>query len=236
MEKWGGERTEWLRANGYRDYGEYTRSSRWARTRQGYYERHPKECWICSATDGIILHHRTYETIGSEPDEDLVPLCRRCHSLAHWKALPGGLGDRCIYIRLLIEREGMTGYTRLRERYARAKLKEAAKGITNPQAKLLARLQRRADEPYSGAGMTSRRARAEIARLKRKLSVPGRDRPAARTKADWSGLSLRMITSAQRDAFAQHGCPVPEGLTARQARMALAKLERDAQAKRKSGR
>ena len=41
------------------------------------------------------------------------------------------------------------------------------KGITNEQAKELARLQRAAGEPYSGSGMTEREARAEIQRLKR---------------------------------------------------------------------
>ena len=41
------------------------------------------------------------------------------------------------------------------------------KGITNDQAKELARLQRAAGEPYSGSEMTESQARAEIQRLKR---------------------------------------------------------------------
>lgn len=39
------------------------------------------------------------------------------------------------------------------------------RGMTNEQAKELARLQRAAGEPYSGNGMTEREARAEIQRL-----------------------------------------------------------------------
>jgi hypothetical protein len=46
-------------------------------------------------------------------------------------------------------------------------MKPKPKGITNAQAKELARLQRTAGEPYSGSGMTEREARAEIRRLKR---------------------------------------------------------------------
>jgi Family of unknown function (DUF6011) len=43
--------------------------------------------------------------------------------------------------------------------------KSKPKGITNEQAKELARLQRAAGEPYSGSGMTEREARAQIQRL-----------------------------------------------------------------------
>ena len=39
------------------------------------------------------------------------------------------------------------------------------RGITNAQAKLLARLQRRAGEPYSGRGLTAAQADQEIRRL-----------------------------------------------------------------------
>jgi hypothetical protein len=50
---------------------------------------------------------------------------------------------------------------------SRRRTKSKPKGITNEQAKELARLQRAAGEPYSGSGMTERAARAEIERLKR---------------------------------------------------------------------
>lgn len=29
------------------------------------------------------LHHRTYERLGHEAYEDLIPMCRRCHDLLH---------------------------------------------------------------------------------------------------------------------------------------------------------
>jgi hypothetical protein len=45
--------------------------------------------------------------------------------------------------------------------------KSKPKGITNEQAKELARLQRAAGEAYTGRGMTEREARAEIEKLRR---------------------------------------------------------------------
>jgi hypothetical protein len=50
--------------------------------------------------------------------------------------------------------------------------KGKAKGISNSQAKELARLQRVAGETYSGSGITEDQARAEIQRLRRLLDEP----------------------------------------------------------------
>jgi hypothetical protein len=47
--------------------------------------------------------------------------------------------------------------------------KSKPKGITNEQAKELARLQKSAGERYTGSGMTEHRALAEIRRLRREL-------------------------------------------------------------------
>jgi hypothetical protein len=48
------------------------------------------------------------------------------------------------------------------------------RGITNKQAKLLAKLQRLAGEPYSGRGMTAAQADAAIKRLLNKKRGPAR--------------------------------------------------------------
>ena len=53
------------------------------------------------------------------------------------------------------------------ERPSTWRTKSKPKGITNEQAKELARLQKAAGETYSGSGMTEREAHAEIQRLKR---------------------------------------------------------------------
>ena len=175
------ERAEWLRANGYSTYQDYVRSSRWTRTKRDYYERNPKECWVCRSTESVVLHHRTYGSIGAEPDVDLIALCSPCHSMTHWKGLSGGIADRCVYLRQLIDRDGMTGYRKIRERHAKAKRKAAKKGITNAQAKDLASLQKRAGVPYSGAGMTCHEARLAIAQLADRLRQPCRALAATAT-------------------------------------------------------
>lgn len=53
------------------------------------------------------------------------------------------------------------------DRQGMRRSKSKPNGITNEQAKELARLQRAAGETYTGRGMTEREARAEIERLRR---------------------------------------------------------------------
>jgi len=56
----------------------WKRKSRAAKYRVGY------RCQVCNrSSDEDILdtHHRTYERLGYELDEDLIVLCRRCHGL-----------------------------------------------------------------------------------------------------------------------------------------------------------
>ena len=65
-----------------RNYHKYINSKRWERRRRRYYGRNPNVCKVCGAKD-IQLHHLTYERLGNERDEDLIPLCRQHHSLFH---------------------------------------------------------------------------------------------------------------------------------------------------------
>lgn len=41
------------------------------------------KCRLCHSTEGIQVHHATYENRGSERDIDLVTLCASCHSVFH---------------------------------------------------------------------------------------------------------------------------------------------------------
>jgi hypothetical protein len=64
------------------------RGEEWDIRKAEYYARHPKKCAACGATSGgdvhIHLHHLRYSAgIGSEPDEDLVPLCEEHHNAVH---------------------------------------------------------------------------------------------------------------------------------------------------------
>lgn len=38
---------------------------------------------MCGATEGLQLHHMTYERIGAEELTDLIPLCETCHNIVH---------------------------------------------------------------------------------------------------------------------------------------------------------
>jgi 5-methylcytosine-specific restriction endonuclease McrA len=53
-------------------------------------------CCACPVTDGLEVHHRTYENHGREIEtweSDLNPFCGRCHSIFHTvtnKTIPNG--------------------------------------------------------------------------------------------------------------------------------------------------
>lgn len=67
------------------------RSAWWAAYDKKYRTRRCYICHITQAEYGKIfdLHHRTYERLGNERFDDLVPLCRQpCHSIVtkRWRA------------------------------------------------------------------------------------------------------------------------------------------------------
>lgn len=65
-------------------YADYINSKAWARRRAAYFRRHPRHCAACGSRRSIDLHHHTYERLGREHDNDLVPLCRADHDLVHY--------------------------------------------------------------------------------------------------------------------------------------------------------
>lgn len=56
----------------------YTDSPMWSHTKLRYRTVRPMRCFICNAGE-CDLHHRTYERIGREELDDLVPLCEDHH-------------------------------------------------------------------------------------------------------------------------------------------------------------
>lgn len=64
-------------------YKSYIRSKRWLKRLRRYYTSHDAVCVICSSTVELNLHHKTYERLGFEKDEDLVPLCGPHHEDFH---------------------------------------------------------------------------------------------------------------------------------------------------------
>lgn len=64
-------------------YSGYMKSREWKRKTWGVWERAKRKCEYCGVADGLAVHHLTYEHLFDEPLEDLVLLCRDCHSTLH---------------------------------------------------------------------------------------------------------------------------------------------------------
>ncbi len=63
-------------------YAEYLKSPRWAELRQEALERDGGRCRVCNASMGLEVHHRCYDSLGTEDEiEDLTTLCASCHGL-----------------------------------------------------------------------------------------------------------------------------------------------------------
>jgi len=81
-----------LREFGYADYSAYLRSGAWRERKADYWASdQPQDC-ICGKTDGLQLHHLTYERVGDEPPTDLTPLCPNCHAMIHTLERRGEIG------------------------------------------------------------------------------------------------------------------------------------------------
>ena len=65
------------------NHADYISSRKWHNRKARYYRDHDKRCNACGTKDKIHLHHKTYVRMGSELDEDLVPLCESCHTKVH---------------------------------------------------------------------------------------------------------------------------------------------------------
>ena len=75
------DRLDELRRMSYR---EYLRSPEWRGTRAAALERAGHCCSLdVTHTDGLEVHHRTYERLGCELATDVVVLCHACHALHH---------------------------------------------------------------------------------------------------------------------------------------------------------
>lgn len=71
------------------EYREYIASEEWQQRRKEFLRFHP-DCNRCGLPRSLAIiaydqdlhvHHRNYGTIGCEKDDDLEPLCRRCHEV-----------------------------------------------------------------------------------------------------------------------------------------------------------
>ena len=61
------------------DYDVYIRSEGWRRRAERLKRKFGYRCQLCNEGGVLNAHHRTYERLGYERDEDLTVLCDRCH-------------------------------------------------------------------------------------------------------------------------------------------------------------
>lgn len=66
-----------------KEYQEYLKSDHWQKIRKQAFDRGGNHCAICRSTNGLQIHHNTYEHLGNEYPGDLVVLCGKCHLLYH---------------------------------------------------------------------------------------------------------------------------------------------------------
>lgn len=71
---------------GFDNYSDYLDSKHWAHLRRMYWESGQSHyCRICESTKKLVIHHRTYETLGYEDIyKDVVMLCQNCHEKIHF--------------------------------------------------------------------------------------------------------------------------------------------------------
>ncbi len=64
-------------------YSDYLKTEHWEEIRRKALGRANGRCQVCNADGELHTHHRTYENLGSERDNDVVALCKECHALFH---------------------------------------------------------------------------------------------------------------------------------------------------------
>ncbi len=65
-------------------YQEYLQSDEWKYRADRAKKCAGHRCQVCNSTEkSLDTHHRTYDRLGCEQDEDLIVLCRNCHTLFH---------------------------------------------------------------------------------------------------------------------------------------------------------
>jgi hypothetical protein len=85
-------RRQKLAVLGFRTYDDYLRAPHWRQVRARYRASdQPQDC-MCGETEGLHLHHLTYERLGAEALTDLTPLCPTCHAMIHVLERRGEIG------------------------------------------------------------------------------------------------------------------------------------------------
>ena len=87
-------------------YRSYMASDAWRQKKVDIINKRGRICEHCGTAGHVELHHKTYDRLGNEADEDLELLCKNCHAMADAK------------------REASTRYENARHTYMRKKYGE----------------------------------------------------------------------------------------------------------------
>lgn len=69
-----------------KNYKQYLETNHWQNVRENKLKESNYKCQLCSKKDiELHVHHNTYENIGNEEMNDLIVLCKDCHSKFHDK-------------------------------------------------------------------------------------------------------------------------------------------------------
>lgn len=67
------------------EYATYLASDKWQELRASVMSRSQGQCELCEERSADDVHHLTYQSIGNEKLEELIAVCRECHSAIHGK-------------------------------------------------------------------------------------------------------------------------------------------------------
>ena len=66
-------------------YSDYLNTEHWKHFKSEVIRFYGASCQVCSSSDNLNVHHKTYDNRGRETFNDVVLLCRECHSKIHGK-------------------------------------------------------------------------------------------------------------------------------------------------------
>jgi hypothetical protein len=74
-----------------KEYNKYLKSDYWIGIKEQVLERDSYKCRLCGSKECLNVHHSTYNNLYNEDLNDLITLCKRCHSNYHKKNPNAGL-------------------------------------------------------------------------------------------------------------------------------------------------
>lgn len=62
------------------EYKQYLKSSEWKEKRKQFIEGVGSECERCGSKKNLQIHHKNYDNVFDETEDDVEVLCKNCHA------------------------------------------------------------------------------------------------------------------------------------------------------------